>query len=454
MNRLFTRNKDTTLLIKLSLPIIFSSLLQMMYNVIDLFWVGHIGTDAVASVGTATFFINLGWAISSIVTIGATIKISQAVGAKDEKMSTRYASAALLASAVIGVLYTGVLLIFPKQLIGFFDIQSEIVNQKAISYLMISSIGVIISFLNMIFTAILNAHGKTKLSFRAVLYGNIINIVLDPLLIFGFDLGVEGAAWATIFSRVTSLLYFYIIIYKGQLITLLFSGIQWSDYKKLFVVGIPSAMQRILFTLIAIVIGRIIAEWGAEGIAAQKVGLQIESITFMIVGGMQQSISIMVGQSYGAKLYGRIEILYRSALKLVGGIGLATTVLFLAFPSFLVGLFVSDPATIEIGKSYLQIVGLSQLFMCLEMVTGGAYNGQGLTKYSASISIIFTAARIPLAIYLANYTSLGIAGVWWSISITSIIKGVVSAAIYRKRSRKLKAMELDNLHNASTPLND
>ena len=450
---LFTRNTDTSLLIKLALPIILSSLLQLMYNVIDLFWVGHIGTEAVAAVGTATFFINLGWAISSIVTIGASIKISHAVGAKDTEQSERYASAALVAAVAIGLVYTAVLLLFPTQLISFFEIPSRWVNEQAVHYLRISALGVILSFLNLIFTAILNAHGKTKLSLRAVLYGNIINIILDPLFIIVLDGGVAGAAWATVGSRTASLLYFYLIIYKGKLIALSFKKMCSRDFTQLLKIGVPSAMQRILFTLIAIVMGRIVAEWGSEGIAAQKVGLQIEAISFMIIGGMQQAISIMVGQSYGARQYGRIQILYLSALKIVGIAGVVTTILFLSIPTLLVGLFVSDPITVAIGKSYLQIVGLSQLFMCLEMVTGGAYNGQGLTKYSASISIAFTVLRIPLALYLANYTTLGITGVWWSIAITSMIKGVVSATIYRKRTKQLQAMQEDEDLKSTAILN-
>jgi putative MATE family efflux protein len=424
-----------------------------MYNVIDLFWVGHIGTDAVAAVGTATFFINLGWAIASIVTIGASIKISQAVGAQDKELSKRYASAALVAATVIGLLYTALLLLFPTQLIAFFEIPSAWANEQAVSYLRISALGVILSFLNLIFTAILNAHGKTKLSLKAVLYGNIINILLDPLFIIILDGGVAGAAWATVGSRMASLLYFYLIIYKGKLIEISFKEMLGRDFKQLLKVGVPSATQRILFTLIAIIMGRIVAEWGTEGIAAQKVGLQIEAISFMIIGGMQQAVSIIVGQSYGARKYERIQILYLSALKIVGCVGVITTILFLTIPALLVGLFVSDPTTVEIGKSYLQIVGLSQLFMCLEMVTGGVYNGQGLTKYSASISVVFTMLRIPLALYLANYTPLGITGVWWSIALTSMIKGVVSATLYRRRTKQLQEMQEREDLKVSTALN-
>ncbi len=440
MKKIFTLNDTTNSLIKLALPIVLASLLQMAYNITDMFWVGKIGSDAVAAVGSASFFMNLGWAISGIISVGAMVKISQATGAKKALLGHKYASAAMVMAIVLGVVYTLVLLLFSNELIGFFNMDSQWVNENAIAYLRICSIGVVISFINITFTAILNARGKTKLSFRAVLYGNIINLALDPIFILVLDGGVEGAAWATVLSRFVSLVYFYAIIYRQRLVKFAFRYVDKASIMSLLKVGFPGATQRVLFTLIAIVIGRLVSKWGVDAIAAQKLGLQIESITFMLVGGMQQSVSIMTGQAFGANRFKQIDRLYFSSLKIVGVVGVLSTILFIAAPEYLLGIFVTDPKTIEIGSNYLVIVGVSQLFMCLEMVTGGVYNGQGLTKYSATISVVFTSLRIPLAIWLST-TSLGVNGIWWSIAITSIAKGLVSAVMYRFRAAKLSKME-------------
>ena len=444
MRKLFTLDDTTQRLIKLALPIILASLLQMTYNITDMFWVGRIGSDAVAAVGSASFFINLGWALSSIVSIGAVVRISQAVGAKKELLSRQYASAAIIMGLIFGLAYTFLLLFFPHELIGFFKMDNIWVNENAAAYLQISSIGVIISFLNITFTAILNARGKTKLSFRAVLYGNIINLILDPLFIILLDGGVEGAAWATILSRLVSLIYFYLIIYKQQLIKFAFRSINFKCFTSLLKIGFPGAIQRVLFTLIAIIIGRLVSGWGVDAIAAQKIGIQIESITFMVVGGVQQAISIVVGQNFGAKNYKYIDRLYISALRVSGVVGLVSTALFIAIPEELVSIFIDNPDTIRIGSQYLMIVGISQLFMCLEMVTGGVYNGQGLTHYSATVSVVFTSLRIPLAIWLSS-TSLGVSGIWWSIAISSIIKGITLATMYRFRAAKLSRMEISKI---------
>ena len=423
-------NDHTKQLIKLALPIVMSLLLQMAYNMIDLFWVGHISSDAVAAVGSAVFFVHLGVALCSIVSIGTMIKISQSVGAKDVEMQHKYAAASMILGLGIGIIYITVLFLFSSELISFLNIDSAWVNEKAVLYLRIIAIGALISYFNIIFTAILNAHGKTKLSFKAVLWGNIINLILDPIFIFVFDWGIAGAAWATVLAWVVSFIYFYGIIYKQKLVVFNFKGIKANTYKALLKVGGAGAAQRILFTLIAIVLGKIVASFGPDAIAAQKIGIQVESLTFLMVGGLQQSLSIMVGQAHGAKRTLDINHLYKSALKIGAIVAACTTLLFMAVPEQLMSIFIDNPETIEIGKYYIIIVGVSQLFMTLEMITGGAFNGQGLTHYSATISVIFTAMRIPLAIYLCS-TPLGIYGVWWSISITSIAKGIVSAIIYR-----------------------
>lgn len=434
--RLTSFNDTTKRLLTLALPVIMSYFLQMTYNMIDLYWVGSISSDAVAAIGSSVLFIHLGMALCSIVSIGATVKISQSVGAKDVSMQNKYAAASMILGVGIGVVYVITLLLFSDELISILKIENQWVNEMAARYLRIIAVGTLVLYVNILFTAILNAHGKTKLSFKAVLYGNLINLILDPIFIIGFNWGVEGAAWATVIAWVVSFIYFYSVIYKQKLVVFEFKGLTKSTYNTLLKIGSAGATQRILFTLIAIVIGKIVATFGSNAIAAQKLGLQIESLTFMIVGGIQQALSIMVGQAYGAKCFTDIRTLYYSALKIGSVVAILTTTLFLSIPNELISIFVDNPETIEIGKYYLVIVGLSQIFMALEMITGGAFNGQGLTHYSATISVIFTILRIPLALYLCS-TSLGLYGVWWSISISSIVKGIVSAIIYRIKFKKL-----------------
>lgn len=440
-------NTNATLqLLKLAWPVILSSLLHLTYNLIDMLWVGRLGSGAVAAVGSATFFINLGWAFASIITIGTTVSISHAVGAKNKVLVQKYASSAFTAMIVMAGFYTSILLLFPEYLIRFFEIQDPFVVENAIKYLRINAIGIIIGFFNLILGGILDAHGRTKSSFRAVLFGNIANIILDPFFIIYLDEGVPGAAYATVLSRTIALIYYVTLIRKNKLIQLTLKHVGKEYLQKILKIGLPGSLQRTLFTLIAIVIGRIVADFGTDAIASQKIGLQIESISFTIMGGLSQAMAILVGQNYGAKSYSNIQNLYKAGLRiniLIGGI---MSLFFICFSRQLVEIFVSTPETIEMGSAYLRIVGFSQIFMGLDMMTAGTYNGQGLTKYPAMNSIFQTIFRIPFAYYLSHYTSLGLDGVWISISLTSVSRGIILYFMYKVRQKKLSRLSIVQFH--------
>lgn len=418
-------------LFSLAIPIIGSYLLHMTYNLTDMIWVGELGSGAVAAVGSAGFFLQLGWAMASIVTVGANIKISHSVGAKDMDAAGRFSTSGLWGIGGIAAIFTTIFLAFPQQFIGFFQMKDTEVNEMAVSYMVVSSFGVIVSFVNLLFISIFNAHSKTKLSFKASVIGTLVNIVLDPLLIFGFSLGVEGAAYATIVGRSCSLIYFLFALKK-------FENIRFKGFlpgkeklKILFEVGTPAAIQRISFSIIYIFLARIIAEWGPNAIAVQKIGVQIESITFMIVGGFMQAVTIMVGQSYGAKNLTEVPNIYRAGWRMSLAVGVVTTLIFLLFPKMLFSIFVPEAESVSMGKDYLMILAVSQLFMCLEMINAGVFNGLGKTKISATVSVIFTSLRLPGAYFLGFYTFLSLNGVWWSITGSSILKGIVMYLLLR-----------------------
>jgi Na+-driven multidrug efflux pump len=190
--------------------------------------------------------------------------------------------------------------------------------------------------------------------------------------------------------------------------------------------------------MISIVVARIIAEWGPGAIAVQKIGVQIEAITYMFTGGLMQAMSIMVGQNYGAGNLKSVHRGYQAGLKIAMGIGAVSSILFFTIPSLLFSVFLPEAESIEMGKDYLIILGLSQVFMCIEMITAGAYNGLGKTKVPAAVSVILTSLRIPLAYVLGMYTFLGLNGVWLSISVSSILKGLVLFYLFYRTRQKLK----------------
>ncbi|WP_372640735.1 MATE family efflux transporter [Ancylomarina sp.] len=423
-------------LLTLALPIIGAHLLHTAYNLTDMIWVGALGSSAVAAVGSAGFFINIGWALASVITVGVNVKISHSIGAKDWKSAGRFAISGLWGISFLSVLFTSILLVWPDAFIGFFEMKDAHVNEMATSYLIIAASGSVLNFTNLFFISIFNAQGKTKTSLKASLVGTSLNILLDPIFIFLLDLGVEGAAYATIIGRSVSLIYFIFAFQRSSTIRLKGYFPHLDKVKSIIKVGFPAAFQRISFSLIYIVMARIIAEWGPTAIAVQKIGVQIEAFTFMIVGGLMQAVTITVGKHYGAKDMHQIPKVFRAAWQMAFVVGVLTTFMFLLIPETLFSIFVPEKESILMGKNYLQILAISQLFMCMEMIAAAVFHGVGKTSVPAIVSVVFTSMRIPLAYVLGFCTFLSLNGVWWSISLTSIIKGVLLFFILKAYFRK------------------
>lgn len=423
-----TEDDITKSLIKLSLPIIATNFIQTAYGMIDMLWIGRLGSDAVAAIGTASFFINLAMAIFTIVSIGTGVKISHAIGRGREKESKTYIQNGIILTSFIGLIYTIFLFIFNKQLISFYKlgIYVDVMAQK---YLLISAIGIIFMFFNTLLTSILNSYGDSKLPFKANVIGFIFNIILDPILIFGIGiikpLGIVGAALATLIARIIVFLMF-IKMSKGKL-KVFEDKFNFDKDKCLSVIklGLPITMQRVIFTLISMSIAKLVSDYGAIAIAVQRVGIQIESISYMTVGGLQGAIAAFVGQNYGAMKKDRIKEGYYKALKLTIVFGLTITLAFTVFSKQIFGIFLSDNESLIMGSTYMKILGLSQVFMCIELLTVGAFNGIGKTYAPPIISVTFTALRIPMAIFLSNISFLNLNGIWISISISSFFKGVL-----------------------------
>ena len=194
--------------------------------------------------------------------------------------------------------------------------------------------------------------------------------------------------------------------------------------------GISPTVQRVSFTIIAIGMARIISDWGATAIAVQKVGIQIEAITYMTAGGFMSALSSISGKAFGAKDYEAQWKAFNSGILLALIIGSITSAAMILFPSTLFSIFLNDQESLDMGQEYLSILGFSQLFMCLEFMATGAFFGWGRTNIPAITSISLTLLRIPMALTFIHIWRHSLSSVWWSISISSIAKGVLLVSLY------------------------
>jgi putative MATE family efflux protein len=436
VNRL-TEGPISKLLIALAIPIIGSSFLQMAYGLVDMIWIGRLGSDAVAGIGTATFFINFGYALNSMIVTGAGIKVSHSIGAKNYTGATDYIKNAFFITFILFILFISGLIFFKDGLIGYFELKNNEIENMAKTYLIITGFGLVFKFSNVLFSRILNSFGESKLPFKINGVGVVMNIILDPLFIFVLDMGVAGAAVATVLSQALSMFLFLRASRDYFSIKNIFQY-KLDKIRKILNLGLPISLQRILFTSFGIIIAKIIAQWGPDAIAAQRIGLQIESIAYMTAGGLYGAVVSFTGQNYGAKKYKRISEGYKIAFLLASIIGAIATLLFMIFPKDLISIFIRDPQTLEIGINYLKIIGLSQFFMCIEIISNASFSGVGKPKFASIISIIFTGMRIPIAYYLSHESRMGINGIWVSIALTSVLKGIILSGSFISYLRKIR----------------
>ena len=435
----------------LALPIMATSLIQMAYNLIDMIWIGKIGASAVASVGAAGMFMWLSNGLATLAKIGGQIKVGHALGAQKKEDAASYAQSSIQMGIVFAIGFGILSVVFADEMIGFFQLNSAQVIQDAKLYLMITCGLVIFSFMNQIFTGILTAMGNSRTSFIATGIGLVLNIVLDPLFIFGFGaippMGVAGAAIATVLAQLVVMLLFLYTILRD---TVLFSNVHilhsYSSQHtmEIFRIGLPSAVQSMLFSGISMVIARLIAGWGDAAVAVQKVGSQIESISWMTAEGYAAALNSFVAQNHGAKNTDRIREGYRLSMIVMLSWGVFCSLVLIVFPQLIFQVFIQEAEVLPMGVDYLRILGVSQLFMCMEITTAGAFSGLGKTLPPSIVSITLTGARIPMAILLGRW--LGLNGVWWAITISSIGKGIVLLGWFLKDITRADMPERQSLY--------
>ena len=408
-------------LVKIAIPIMATSFIQIAYNLIDMMWVGKNGSNSVAAVGTAGFYPWLAMAFVMFSKIGGEVKVAQSMGEKNIKEVKSYIKSSIELNVFLSLTYSLILILFNKQLIDIFNLGNAGVISMSRQYLVILGLGMIFYFINPVFTSIFIGLGNSSIPFRINTIGLIANIILDPLLIFGFGpipaLGTNGAGIATITAQiiVTCVFVGYIIKNKIEYFKVkYFRNIELEYFKTLYKLGLPVAIQNALFTLISMAMGVIVASFGPVAVAVQKVGSQIESISWMSADGFASALSTFTGQNYGAYKFDRIN--KGSKIGLIGALiwGSITTLVLVFLGDIIFRAFINEPDAIIKGVDYLKILGYSQLFMCIEITITGILKGLGRTYIPSVTSIVLNLARIPMAIVLSKPDILGINGIWYS----------------------------------------
>nr|WP_330364461.1 MATE family efflux transporter [Enterocloster clostridioformis] len=434
-----------TSLTELALPIMATSLVQTAYNLTDMAWIGMVGSDAVAAVGAAAMYTWLSSGVAALARMGGQVKSAHAYGEGNRREAVQYGKGALQLALVLAAAYGIITNLFAGPLIGFFHLNSSLVVKDAIVYLRIACGLILFAFIGQTLTGLYTASGNSRTPFVANCIGMGANIVLDPLLIFGLGpihgMGVAGAAVATVTAQFIVSLVLVISMRKDPVLAAqmrIWIPTPLSNIKTMVRIGFPAAIQSMLYCGISMVLTRFVTAWGDTAVAVQRVGGQIESISWMTADGFGTAINAFVGQNYGAGNLKRVKKGYMtaSAIMFIWGIFTTCLLIFGAAPIF--SLFIHEPEVIPAGADYLRIIGFSEMFMCVELMTVGALSGMGKTMEASVITIILTTARIPLAVILGG-TALGLNGIWWALTISSIVKGIIFFGYYLHIMKRMKA---------------
>ena len=377
---------------------------------------------------------------------GRTGQCRTGCGRGDYEQARGYAASAPRLTFLLGILFAAVCIVLIHPLLGFFNLGDAETYTAAKLYTLITCGLILFSFLNLTLTGLSTAQGDSKTPLMANLLGLVGNMILDPILILGFGpfprLEVVGAAVATVTSQILVLIVMLIRIMHSDLEPNILQNMHVLSrfpakyYISIFKIGFPTAVQSSIYCMISMILTRMVSAFGAGAIATQRVGGQIESVSWNTADGFAAALNAFVGQNYGAKKPDRIRKGYNISFKILAVWGLIVTGAFVFLPGPIASLFFHEKDVLTIAINYLIIIGFSETFMTIELMTIGALSGLGMTKLCSIISIVLTSARIPLAMILTQ-TSLGLNGVWWALTITSITKGIVFYFTFHHTSRHL-----------------
>lgn len=415
-------------LLLVALPIIGSQIIQMTYNLTDMFWLGRVGSVAVAASGTVGMYMWLSMAFAMYGRMGAEIGVSQNMGRGDVRVAKHYSQAALWLSIVLGLAFALVLFVFKTPLIGFFNIAEPEVIAAAESYMSIVAIGLPFSFVSNSITGTFTGSGNSRLPFYINCIGLGINMVLDPIFILTMNMGVTGAAVATVIAQViAAILSVLALLFSKQRPFERFRLVYVPEFKvfaQIFKWATPIAVESFLFCFLSMIVSRMVAGFGEKAMAAQRIGSQVESLSWLIGGGFSSALTAYIGQNFGAGKWERIHKGFRASSIAMCAWGVIVTVILFFGASLIYELFMPGDAQVaEIGVVYLQILALCQIFANLEGAASGAFRGLGKTMPPSIVSITTNALRVVLAFILME-TPLGINGIWIAIVLGASARGL------------------------------
>lgn len=430
----------------LAVPMILELIMESLFTVVDIYFVGKLGASAVATVGLTETYLFLLYSIAMGLSLAVTAIVARRIGEKENEKAGITAVQAIFIAVIASVPFAVAGIFFAKDLLALMGADPWSI-QHGYRYTQWMLGGNAVIMLLFMINAIFRGAGDASIAMRVLWIANIINMVLDPILIFGWGpfpkLGIEGAAIATNIGRATGVLVQLWFLFKGgkhiQVLTS-YLKINREIILRILKTSLGGVGQMIVAMTSWIFIIRIIAEFGSEAIAGTTITLRIMMFTMMPAWGMSNAAATLVGQNLGANQPGRAE----KSVWLAGSWNMiflvCVAVVYYIFSESLVRIFSDDLRVISIGSQWLRIVSYSYFVYGWWMVASQAFNGAGDTVTPTKINLVFFwFIEIPLSYFMARTLDMGYLGVFWAIFIAETSVGLFTLWLFsRGKWKKVK----------------
>ena len=416
---------------KMAMPIIAGMMVQTLFNVVDIMFIGWLGADEVTAVAFVSplFFIIIGLGVG--IGTGTTATIAQYIGQKDKENAEKTASQTILIGFLSTIFLTVLGVIYGEGLLSILGAEGEILS-IAYSYLRILTFGLGLVIFSMFFRAILAGEGETKIPMIIGLIGTVLNLILDPILIFTFDYGVRGAAFATIISQIAMVASYLFIIFvkKCTYISFNIRNLSLDNYiiSKIFQIGIPSSLSMLIISFGQVVMNKILVNYSTEAVAAYQIVSRLDMLLFMPILGIAISLTTIVGMFYGAKEYKKLLSVVYYGINRAVIITTISVILFFMLAKNILPIFSSNLMVIDIGVTYLKVIILAYPAVGISVICSRVCQalGQGVPLLITTTTrvLILTA---PLSYYF-YYIGKPLEWVWYSQVFAILIAAIISYA--------------------------
>lgn len=445
----FTEGKLFNSLLSLALPIIFANILQSAYQLIDTFWLGRLGAEAVAAVSLSFPLLFLVLSVGAGLTLAGTVIVARYKGAENQEMVNFSSSQSVFLIFLTSIVLAVLSYFAAAPLMKLIGAGPEIIYDSIV-YFRVSSVGFVFLFLFFIFQSLMRGIGNVMLPVYIILFTVILNAVLDPLFIYGYGpipgYGVAGAAVASVITQFMAASIGLFILFRGKhgiKINLASMSFNMDSLKKTFNIGFPASIEQSTRALGMTMMVVIVTSFGSDIVAAYGIGARMLSFIVIPALGLGIATTSLVGQNIGALKLKRAEKVAKLSAKVAffGFSGLGTIMFFVAEP--LTAFFIpNDPQVIQDGTLFIKIMSFSFGFLGLQQVMNGTFNGTGFTKASMLISIMsLWVVRFPLAYILSYNAGMGPVGIWWSFPISNFIAGLVAFFYFKTGYWKVRVIK-------------